>query len=77
MGDAAGYESHFGSMLPNLREGSRVAERLRCALEAHGIKLPSLIGGYPVNATAMVDLGGCRADVAESLAVLLEAVPVE
>jgi hypothetical protein len=53
-------------------EGLRIAVRLKRALEAHGITLPSLSGRWPVNGTAMVELGGCRADVAEALAAVLE-----
>ena len=58
-------------------EGLRTAVRLKRALEAHGITLPSLSGKWPVNGTAMVELGGCRADVAAALADVLEGEPAE
>ncbi|MFD4757861.1 hypothetical protein ACFWOJ_02875 [Streptomyces sp. NPDC058439] len=48
------------------------ADRLKRALEAHGIVLPSLSARWPVNGTPMVELGGCRADVVEALAEVLE-----
>ncbi|MEU6667588.1 hypothetical protein [Streptomyces sp. NPDC046727] len=53
-------------------KGRQAAERLKAALTAHGIVLPSLGGGWIVSGTAMVELGGCRADVAEALAEVLE-----
>ena len=58
-------------------EGLQAAVRLKRALEAHGIVLPSLSGKWPVNGTAMVELGGCRADVAAALADVLEGEPAE
>jgi hypothetical protein len=54
-------------------KGAEAARRLQAALQRHGITFPSLYGGWPVNGTPMVELGGCRADVAEALAVVLEA----
>ena len=52
------------------------AERLRAALKARDLTLPSLRGSYPVLDTPFVELGGCSADVAEALAAILEkAVP--
>ncbi|MDQ0993047.1 hypothetical protein [Streptomyces sp. V3I7] len=53
-------------------QGLAVAVRLKRALDAHGITLPSLAGTWPVHGMAMVELGGCRAEVAEALAVILE-----
>ncbi|MFE7237778.1 hypothetical protein ACWD4L_35750 [Streptomyces sp. NPDC002596] len=58
-------------------KGLRTAVRLKRALEAHGITLPSLSGKWPVNGTPMVELGGCRADVAEALAAVLEGKAAE
>jgi hypothetical protein len=48
------------------------AGRLRAALEKHGVKFPSLRGGYPVAGRAFVELGGCSASVALALAEVLE-----
>ncbi len=48
------------------------AERLRAALAAHGITIPSLRGSYPVMDAPFVELGGCSADVADTLAGVLE-----
>lgn len=53
------------------------AERLRSALSAHGITVPSLRGGYPCMDVPMVELGGCSATVAEALATVLERVASE
>ena len=50
------------------------AERLRGALTAHGITIPSLRGSHPARDVPFVELGGCSAEVAESLASLLEKV---
>ena len=50
------------------------AERLRSALAAHGITIPSLRGSYPARDIPFVELGGCSADVAEALAAVLEKV---
>ncbi|MGW0633971.1 hypothetical protein [Streptomyces sp. NPDC002758] len=58
-------------------KGLQTAVRLKRALEAHGITLPSLSGKWPVNGTSMVELGGCRVDVAEALAVVLEGKAAE
>lgn len=58
-------------------KGLQAAVRLKRALEAHGVTFPSLSGTWPVNGTAMVQLGGCRADVAEALAVILEGTAAE
>ncbi|MFK4022349.1 hypothetical protein [Streptomyces albogriseolus] len=54
-------------------KGRQSADRLKAALAAHGIVLPSLSGAWFVNGTAMVELGGCRADVADRLSAVLEA----
>ncbi|MFJ8346047.1 hypothetical protein ACIQ9J_06695 [Streptomyces sp. NPDC094153] len=54
-------------------KGRESAERLQAALAAHGIVLPSLAGAWFVQGTAMVELGGCRADVADVLSAILEA----
>jgi hypothetical protein len=48
------------------------AERLRAALAGHGIGIPSLRGSHPAMTTPMVELGGCTAEIAESLAAVLE-----
>ncbi len=48
------------------------AERLRAALTAHGINVPSLRGSYPARDVPFVELGGCSADVADALASVLE-----
>ena len=54
------------------------AERLRAALAAHGITVPSLRGGYPVRELPMVELGRCTADAADELSAVLEgAAPAE
>ena len=54
------------------------SERLRAALAAHGITVPSLRGGYPVRDLPMVELGGCTADAADELSAVLEmAAPAE
>ncbi|MGW2939296.1 hypothetical protein ACWDA7_48085 [Streptomyces sp. NPDC001156] len=58
-------------------KGVRTAVRLKRALEAHGITLPSLSGKWPVSGTPMVELGGWRADVAEALAAVLEGRAAE
>jgi hypothetical protein len=55
-------------------KGAEAARRLQAALQRHGITFPSLYGSWPVNGTPMVELGGCRADVAEALAAVLEEV---
>lgn len=47
------------------------ADRLKTALAAHGIALPSL-RGYAFNGIAMTELGGCRAEIAAALAAVLE-----
>lgn len=60
--------------------GAEAARRLAAALGAHGIVFPSLGGGWPTAGTPRVELGGCRADVAEALAEVLEGItpkPVE
>nr|WP_119590487.1 hypothetical protein [Streptomyces scabiei] len=49
------------------------AARLREALALHGLALPSLWPGEPVNGHGSVELGGCTADVADALADVLEA----
>ncbi|MET9890776.1 hypothetical protein ABZZ47_11260 [Streptomyces sp. NPDC006465] len=59
------------------QKGREAAERLKAALTLHGITLPSLGGGWIVSGTAMVELGGCRADVAEALALVLEEKAAE
>lgn len=56
-------------------KGTEAAHRLKDALARHGIKLPSLYGGWPVAGTPMIELGGCRADVADQLSAVLEAMP--
>lgn len=48
------------------------AERLRAALAAHGIVVPSLRGGHPARNLPMVDLGECIADAADELSAVLE-----
>jgi hypothetical protein len=48
------------------------AERLRAAMKAHGLDLPSLRGSHPVRDVPFVELGGCSADLAQSLATVLE-----
>ncbi|MEY9873633.1 hypothetical protein ABH931_003122 [Streptacidiphilus sp. MAP12-33] len=53
------------------------AERLRNALTAHGIAIPSLRGSHPVRETPFVELGGCTAEVAEALATVLEKIQPE
>ncbi|MEZ0092638.1 hypothetical protein [Streptacidiphilus sp. EB129] len=50
------------------------AERLRNALSAHGITVPSLRGSHPVMTTPFVELGGCSDGVAEALSAVLEKV---
>ncbi|WP_326827354.1 hypothetical protein [Streptomyces sp. NBC_01751] len=53
-------------------EAVRAAARLSRALKEHNIVIPSLRGTWPCNGVHMVELGGCRADVAEALAEVLE-----
>ena len=53
------------------------AERLRAALAGHGVVVPSLRGDHPVMGAPMVNLGGCRADVADALAAVLEKLQPE
>ena len=53
------------------------AERLRAALAAHGITVPSLRGGYPVRDVPMVELGGCASDAADELSAVLEKAAAE
>ena len=48
------------------------AERLRATLAAHGITIPSLRGSRPARDTPFVELGSCRAEVADALAAVLE-----
>ncbi|MGV9815475.1 hypothetical protein ACWDTQ_26635 [Streptomyces cellulosae] len=55
-------------------KGTEAAHRLKAALARHGITLPSLYGGWPVAGTPMVELGGCRADVADALSAVLEGL---
>ncbi|MFC1402426.1 MULTISPECIES: hypothetical protein [Streptacidiphilus] len=50
------------------------AERLRAALSAHGLTIPSLRGSYPSRDVPFVELGGCSAEVADALATALEKV---
>jgi hypothetical protein len=52
--------------------GIDAAERLRRALDRHGLVIPSLRGTYPMRETPMVELGNCRAEVAETIADLLD-----
>jgi hypothetical protein len=47
------------------------AARLGAALAKHGIALPSL-RGYAFNGIAMTELGGCRAEITDALAAVLE-----
>jgi hypothetical protein len=47
------------------------AARLGAALAAHGIALPSL-RGYAFNGIPMTELGGCRAEIADAIAAVLE-----
>lgn len=53
------------------------AERLRKALDKHGITIPSLRGSYPVMNRPFVELGGCSSEVAEALATVLEKLEPE
>ncbi|MEY9940709.1 hypothetical protein [Streptacidiphilus sp. MAP5-3] len=53
------------------------AERLRKALTAHCIVIPSLHGSHPVRDTPFVELDGCTAEVAEALATVLERIQPE
>ncbi|MEY9841789.1 hypothetical protein [Streptacidiphilus sp. EB103A] len=53
------------------------AERLRAAMAGHDIVIPSLRGDHPVMGAPMVTLGGCRADVADALAAVLEKIQPE
>jgi hypothetical protein len=53
------------------------AERLRNALTAHGVTIPSLRGSYPVREVPFVELGGVTAEVADALAALLEKIQPE
>ncbi|MDX2841017.1 hypothetical protein PV377_18910 [Streptomyces ipomoeae] len=52
--------------------GETAAARLREALALHGLVLPSLWRGEPVHGQGSVELGGCTADVADALALVLE-----
>lgn len=57
------------------REAIVLAERLRKALERHGIVLPSLRGDFPVMGTPQLLLGSCSGPHAADLAAVLEQVP--
>ena len=50
------------------------AERLRAALAAHRITVPSLRGGYPVRELPMVELREIAGDAADELSAVLEKV---
>jgi hypothetical protein len=52
------------------------AERLRAALDRHGLTLLSLRGSSPEYGRPWVELGGCDSAVAERLADLLEKAEV-
>ncbi|MFF9070550.1 hypothetical protein ACF09E_34910 [Streptomyces sp. NPDC014891] len=56
-----------------LRAGEAAAAGLKEALARVGIVIPSLNGGFPVNGTGRVELGGCNAGVATRLAEVLNA----
>ncbi|MFJ8957356.1 hypothetical protein ACIRO1_45425 [Streptomyces sp. NPDC102381] len=59
--------------LAGLRAGDVAAAGLREALTRVGIVLPSLLGGFPVQGNGRVELGGCNAGVATTLAEVLNA----
>ena len=59
--------------LDALRAGDAAAAGLREALARVGVVIPSLAGGFPVQGTGRVELGGCNAGVATKLAEVLNA----
>ncbi|MGD6757265.1 hypothetical protein [Streptomyces sp. BH105] len=59
--------------LAGLRAGEAAAAGLREALARVGVVLPSLLGGFPVQGNGRVELGGCNAGVATTLAEVLNA----
>ncbi|MFF2572668.1 hypothetical protein [Streptomyces sp. NPDC058084] len=56
-----------------LRAGDVAAAGLKEALARVGIVIPSLHGGFPVNGSGRVELGGCNAGTATRLAEVLNA----
>jgi hypothetical protein len=52
--------------------GINAAQRLIAALQLHGLRLPSVRGDYPVGDRGLVQLGGCSAEAADALALVLE-----
>ncbi|WP_374987161.1 hypothetical protein [Streptomyces fradiae] len=56
-----------------LRAGEAAAKGLREALARVGVIIPSLTGGFPVNGSGRVELGGCNAGTATRLAEVLNA----
>ncbi|MFI9214262.1 hypothetical protein ACIGW7_39800 [Streptomyces sp. NPDC053253] len=56
-----------------MRAGDAAAKGLKEALARVGIVIPSLAGGFPVNGSGRVELGGCNAGTATRLAEVLNA----
>lgn len=55
-----------------VRAAIEAAQRLQLALKRHDLTIPSLRGSAPVAGRPFVELGGCSAELAESLAAVLE-----